>query len=69
MNNKLLIIGNILLVYSLGIRVTAIGLACNAVEILSFVFKILLMVLFIHNIQRAMEINFKFNRISYIISS
>ena len=47
------------LVYSLGIRVTSVGLACNACEILATVFKILLIIMFIHFIHLALDKNFK----------
>ena len=50
------------LVYSLGIRVTSVGLVCNVSEILSYLFRILYMMLIIRCVQQAMEINFKFNK-------
>lgn len=51
------------LIYSLGIRVTSVNLACNAVEILSYIVRMMLIVLFISCIQKAFDINFKFNKI------
>lgn len=50
------------LIYSLGIRVTSVNLACNAVEIVSWIVRMMLVVLFIACIQRAFETNFKFNK-------
>lgn len=50
------------LVYLLGMRVTSVGLACNATEIVSNLMKILFMVLIIRCVQEAMEINFKFDK-------
>lgn len=50
------------LVYSLGIRVTSVGLVCNVAEILSVLLKMLFMILIIRCVQEAMEINFKFNK-------
>lgn len=50
------------LVYSLGIRVTSVGLACNVAEILSVLLKMLFMILIIRCVQEAMEINFKFDK-------
>lgn len=49
------------LVYLLGMRVTSVGLACNATEIVSNLMRIMFMVLIIRCVQEAMEINFKFN--------
>ncbi len=48
------------IIYLLGIRVTSVGLACNACEILSWTMRILFMVMFIHFIHQGFEINFKF---------
>lgn len=51
------------LIYSLGIRVTSVNLACNAVEILSYIVRMMLIILFITCVQRAFDINFKVNKI------
>jgi len=48
------------IVYQLGIRVTSVGLACNACEILSWAMRMVFMVLFIHFVHLGFEINFKF---------
>ena len=53
------------LVYSLGIRITSVNLACNAVEIVSYIMRMALMILFIRCIQTAFDINFKFNKIVF----
>ncbi len=49
-------------IYLLGIRVTSVGLACNACEILSWTMRILFMVLFIHFIHQGLEMNFRFKK-------
>lgn len=54
------------LVYSLGIRVTSVGLACNVAEILSMLLKVLFMILIIRCVQEAVEINVKFDKKVYI---
>jgi len=51
------------LIYSLGIRVTSVNLACNAVEIVSNIVRMMLVILFISCIQKAFDTNFKFNKI------
>ncbi|MBE7076638.1 MAG: hypothetical protein E7374_01955 [Clostridiales bacterium] len=47
------------IVYSLGVKVTSVGLACNAVEILSFAVRMVLMILFIVCTQKGCEKIFK----------
>lgn len=51
------------LVYSLGIRITSVNLACNAVEIVSNIMRMSLIVLFIRCLHLAFDTNFKFNKI------
>ncbi|MBQ8430620.1 MAG: hypothetical protein IJX26_01580 [Clostridia bacterium] len=50
------------IVYLLGIRVTLAVLACNACEILSYIVRILLIIMFISCVQTGFEINIKFNK-------
>lgn len=45
------------IVYQLGIRVTSVGLACNACEILSWAMRMVFMVLFIHFVHLGIEKN------------
>ena len=47
------------IVYALGERVTAIGLACNACEILSYAVRMVLMIMFIASVQKGFEKVFK----------
>ena len=47
------------IVYALGVRVTTVGLACNACEILSYAVRLVLMVMFISCIQQGFELVFK----------
>jgi len=47
------------IVYALGERVTSIGLACNACEILSYAVRMILMIMFIVSIQKGFENLFK----------
>ena len=48
------------IIYQLGIRVTSVGLGCNACEILSWAMRMAFMVLFIHFMHLGIESNFKF---------
>ena len=43
------------IVYQLGVKVTSVGLACNAVEILSFAVRMVLMIMFVVAIQKGFE--------------
>ncbi len=47
------------IVYALGVKVTSVGLACNAVEILSFAVRMVLMIMFVVAIQKGCEKIFK----------
>lgn len=50
------------IVYQLGIKVTAIVIACNACEILSWAMRMVFIAMFINFIHLAFETNFKFNK-------
>lgn len=47
------------IVYTLGVRVTAISMVCNACEMLAYAVRIILMIMFIASIQQGFEIIFK----------
>lgn len=47
------------IVYALGVKVTTVGLACNACEILAYAVRMVLMVMFIVCVQKGFELIFK----------
>ena len=47
------------IVYALGVKVTSVGLACNACEILAYAVRMVLMVMFIASIQKGFDLIFK----------
>ncbi len=47
------------IVYALGVKVTTVGLACNACEILAYMVRMVLMLMFIASIQKGFECVFK----------